>query len=158
NQGLIFGFDNYGITFNANIVTLDNTGTILGRDAGVVLSANGSINNDTASSIVNRGEIASDQVGILVLKGIVTIINDETGVIQGNDAAILSPAYGSGAIGLVNHGTINGDINCLVPGASDIIENYSTINGVVRLFGSSDYFLSGPNGTSGEIICGSGKD
>jgi Ca2+-binding RTX toxin-like protein len=103
------------------------------------------------------------------------IVNEAKGLIDGGTDAVETET--AGAIKLINHGTIIGNIDCTVPGANDVIINRGTIfgsidcavpgaNDVIINHGNIDreIFLNGGNGvfngkggTSGEIFCGTGN-
>jgi hypothetical protein len=144
-SGVIFGTDS---NFGSELV---NQGTVHGYDSGVL-----SVSINTGPTIINLSEIQSDQYGILIdtSPGLTTIIaNEAGGTIQGVVSAIF---VNSGAMSLTNHGTIVGNIDCTVVGATDTIINRGKIEGLVEL--SGDDVFNGAGGTSGTIFAGGGND
>jgi Ca2+-binding RTX toxin-like protein len=132
--------------------TIVNSGSLYGHENGIDdLALSGSL------TVVNSGKIYSDHVGISIesFSASATITNTTKGLISSGGQAAIIHGLG-GTMLLNNNGTIDGDINCAVPGGHDVINNHGKINGTVRLLG--DDVFKGKGGTSGEILCGAGND
>jgi Ca2+-binding RTX toxin-like protein len=151
NFGTISG-GKYGVLFGTSYDAgqVYNRGNISGTICGIdVLSGDG--------SLFNSGRIHSPDYGIYVDTPIgttTTVTNAVTGVIAGALDAIDTAG---GAIRLINHGVIHGNVACGALGANDFIRNSGEVIGRVWLFGGNDTF-NGTGGTSGEIFCGAGND
>jgi Ca2+-binding RTX toxin-like protein len=134
-------------------VTLDNSGSIYGRNEGVR-----AYSNVDGGIIHNAGEIASDGDGINVFTndGLTTTIHNVAGgTLRGARLAI---AVTAGQIDLDNHGTLIGGIDARTGSVNpDVIVNHGQIMGTVRLDDGNDVF-AGTGGTSGSVFGEGGND
>jgi Ca2+-binding RTX toxin-like protein len=127
---------------------------ISGITAGISDSSN------DGGTITNFGVIQSSGDGVYVFTNTgrtTTITNEAGGIITGTAHAIFTQTFG--AISLNNQGTINGDIDCTVTGASNFVSNQGVINGnVIFAQGNGTFIDAGLGHVTGMIEGGAGTD
>jgi hypothetical protein len=129
NFGSIYGFGLFGVYFDGSSedVKLVNHGSIYGNAEGV--RATSWLDGGT---IINYGVINSGGIGVHACTAgglVTTIVNGVGGIIAGVADAIKTQS--SGSISLTNQGTLNGNVDFTVPGASSSVLNQGAINGDV---------------------------
>jgi Ca2+-binding RTX toxin-like protein len=155
NHGSVVGLTNIGVDFgvHSDHITLDNSGSIYGRNEGVR-----AYSNVDGGIIHNAGEIASNGDGIDVFTndGLTTTIDNAAGgTLRGAHHAI---AVTAGQIALDNHGTLIGGIDTSTGSVNpDVIVNHGKIIGDVLLDAGNDVF-TGTGGTSGNVFGEGGND
>ncbi len=151
NAGLVTGKHGDGVVFDwsSKFVTLNNTGTISGSEAGVYTDSyfdGGTINND--------GLIHGGDYGVQVNLGEPgqTVI-ENYGTIEGGESIHAD----RGGVHVDNFGTLSGGIRLLAADQADQVINSGKIAGNVMLGGGADFY-DGTNGTSGAIFGQKGND
>jgi Ca2+-binding RTX toxin-like protein len=118
-------------------INVNNTGTIVGEDAGLALYGVGTVNINNAGSILGSTQGITAYTGGALVSTRLSLSN--SGTIEGQIYAIRS---GDGIDTIVNRGTLNGNVQ-LNNGADSFDNRVGTVYGSIDMGLGNDSFLAG---------------
>jgi Ca2+-binding RTX toxin-like protein len=153
NAGWVSGNSSGAFMRAANIaakININNSGTILGEDVGLVVSGIGAVVVNNSGTILGTTHGITAYTNGALEAAALTLTN--SGTVEGQLYAIRS---GSGADKIVNRGTVNG--NVVLNAGNDSFDNSSgTVYGSIDLGLGNDTYIAGLSIET--VIGGSGAD